>query len=679
MKAMLLITDSRQQLTQFQNLPADTCTLFTAESRDEALEFLQFTKIDIVIAALDARSTPISPLFDQAKSLHPNCVTLYVTPPLPEGIVSDEGELPPCDFILRRPYQREALIQAIDQAMEKQHMVEELAALRNQSPAAPQPAAVPSNNDVSLARIGQILRDFTKAFSTNFDLQSSLDQFLDALSTFLRPSRMSILVRRSSERVFEIKASRGLLEKIADQIRLREDDGLARWLIAEARILQRSEVEQAMPGTAHLDVCREMQILKATISMPLMTSGKLVGILNLGERVTGGSYTEDELDIVFSLASQIAVGIQDIELYQMAQTQKNFTEKILRYMSSGLITIDTQEHIQVCNHRAAEVFGKTWADVLNADLRSLPSPLGDMLYETLHDGVTYEKEEVVVTADRLPLEVSTYQVLDEHLNLSGSVMVFQDLSSQKELEETRRRANQLDFLNKVAGRMAHEIKNPLVSIRTFIELMDEQYEDADFRHKFSSIVTQDIHTINIITEKLVGFTGQIAYHFENGCVNDVLSTIEYQLCTEKKGASADAVEAAVLTRSNRREDKPINLEYGKDLSHVEFDAEQLQKALMYIILFLMQVSDRQEPIHMASYQEPGPHSDVCISLTGRQVKIEPDEIERLFDPFASEHHIPVDVGPCVSQKILEEHGGQLDVQHGASGDLAFIMSLPPVE
>lgn len=226
-------------------------------------------------------------------------------------------------------------------------------------------------------------------------------------------------------------------------------------------------------------------------------------------------------------------------------------------MSSGLITIDTQEKIQMCNHRAAEIFGMTWADVLNEDLRSLPSPLGDMLYETLHDGVNYDKEEVMVTEKRLPLEVNTYQILDEDFKLVGGAMVFQDLSSYKQLQEERRRANQLDFLNKVAGRMAHEIKNPLVSIRTFIDLMDDHYEDADFRQQFSTVVRQDMHTINVLTDKLVGFAGQIAYHFEQGCINKILTSIKYILCTDTSDSSVDFVDTYVPISSSDRAAEPI--------------------------------------------------------------------------------------------------------------------------
>ncbi len=121
--------------------------------------------------------------------------------------------------------------------------------------------------------------------------------------------------------------------------------------------------------------------------------------------------------------------------------------------------------------------------------------------------------------------------------------------------------------------MAHEIKNPLVSIRTFIDLMDEHYEDGDFRQQFSTVVRQDIHTINVITEKLVGFAGQIAYHFEHGCVNDILDAIEHLLCAEGQDSSVDFVDAYVPIRGYSREDGPITLECCEGLPKVRFDTE----------------------------------------------------------------------------------------------------------
>ncbi len=589
------MTDAQQPHAQFQPLHDDTYTPLTATSLDEALDLLRLAKVDLVVVALQERAELATRLFEQAKVLHPHCVTLYMAPALPETVTGEGRDLPPSDFFLRRPFAHEDLRQVLAQALEKQRLVEELAALRGHSPGPQPPMPTPPGGELSLARIGQILRDFAKAFSTNFDLQGSLTLFLDAINAFLRPSRLSILVRNPVTRVFEIRAHHGLVPQVAEQLRLRDEDGLPLWLMTEARILQRAEVESALHVPANLEIHREMQALRTVASMPLMASGKLVGILNVGERVTGVPYTDDELDLLFSLANHVAISIQDITLYQEVQSQKSFTEKILRYMSSGVITIDAHENIRICNHRAAEIFGKTWSEVLHADLRSLPSPLGDMLYETLRDGSSYDKHEVVVTADKRPLEVSTYQVLDEQLRVAGSVMVFQDLTSQKQLYEERRRANQLDFLNKVAGRMAHEIKNPLVSIRTFVELLDEHYADEDYREQFSTIVSQDIHTINVITEKLVSFASNISYNFEYGCINNILQILEMTLKFDKRSSLIHYIDDPMYNSENTGTSQ-IELICDDNLPYVKFDVEQLHKAIMYIVIFLIQISDSNKKI-----------------------------------------------------------------------------------
>ena len=259
--------------------------------------------------------------------------------------------------MLRRPFSREDLQHAIDQALEKQRMVEELASWRSQSHSQPLPAPPKIGGDLSLARIGQILRDFAKAFSANSDLSHALNLFLDAIGDFLRPSRLSILVRNPS-REFEIKAHRGLQPKVAESLRLRLNEGLPLWLLTEARIIHRAEVENAPHTPDYLEIHREMQALRAIASIPLIAGGTLVGILNLGERVTGLPYSDDELEILFNLASQIAISIQDITLYDEFQYQKMFIENILTHMSSGVITIGTDEKVRIFNHRAAEILEK---------------------------------------------------------------------------------------------------------------------------------------------------------------------------------------------------------------------------------------------------------------------------------------------------------------------------------
>ena len=115
-------------------------------------------------------------------------------------------------------------------------------------------------------------------------------------------------------------------------------------------------------------------------------------------------------------------------------------------------------------------------------------------------------------------------------------LVFDDLTAQKHLYEEQRRADQLDFLHKFIGRMAHEIKNPLVSIKTFVELLEYQYDDPDLRDQFFHIVKYDVQSLDRITEKLFNFANKRSYRFEYGDINSVDLSIHSAIISNKKFA-----------------------------------------------------------------------------------------------------------------------------------------------
>jgi nitrogen-specific signal transduction histidine kinase len=677
MRSLLLVADTRARLTELQKLLGDAYdTLFIAESQGDALECLQLTKVDVVMGAFETRSLEIVQFFEQAKVLQPNCVTLYLAPPLPPDSAGSEMFVPQSDFCIRQPFSGDELRLTVKQAIEKQQLIEGLASYREHGSVQRLSMPLKPAGELSLARIGQILRDFAKAFSSNFDLERALNLFLDAVGELLRPSRLSILVRNRTTRAFEVRAYRGLRPKVAESLRLRADEGLPRWLTTEARIIHRAEVESHLRIPTYLEIHREMQALRSVASIPLIAAGALVGILNLGERVTGLPYNDDELEILFSLAGQAAIGIQDINLYQELQYQKVFIENILTYMSSGVISIGTDERIRIFNHRAAEILEKPLAEALHEDLRRIPSPLGDLLYETLHHGVTYHKCEIVLAAGKHPLEVSTYQIFDQQQQVSGSVMVFEDLTAQKQLDEERRRADQLDFLNRVVGHIAHEIKNPLVSIKTFAELLNEQYDDSEFRRYFSNIVKRDIQALDDITEKLIDFSRKIPYQFKLGdinisievCISSLISNAQRSIKWRSDGCNAKQVFIPDISNINfiREESLPL----------IEFDDEQFIKALSYIISYL--VSNITSTGKIVISTQVNQSEDMYISITINVIgcRLSDTELHQLFDPFDMEESNVIDVGPCIAQKIIEEHGGHLNVRLARDGCTTFMIFLP---
>jgi nitrogen-specific signal transduction histidine kinase len=678
MRSLLLVADTRERLTELQKLLGDTYTLFIADSQGDALECLQLTKVDVVVGAFETRSLEIVQFFEQAKVLQSNCVTLYIAPPLPLNSAGSEMFPPQSDFCIRRPFSGHELRLTVQQALEKQQLIEGLASHWEQGSIQHPLMPVKAAGELSLARIGQILHDFAKAFSSNFDLERALNLFLDAVGELLRPSRLSILVRNRTTRVFEVRAYRGLRPQVAESLRLRADEGLPRWLMTEARIIHRAEVESHLRIPTYLEVHREMQALRSVASIPLITAGALVGILNLGERVTGLPYNDDELEILFSLAGQAAIGIQDIHFYQELQYQKIFIENILTYMSSGVISISMDERIRIFNHRAAEILEKPLVEVLCEDLRRIPSPLGDLLYETLHHGVTYHKQEIVLTAGRRPLEISTYQIFDEQRQVSGSVMMLEDLTAQKQLDEERRRADRFDFLNRVVGHVAHEIKNPLVSMKTFAELINDQYDDPAFRRHIADFVKHGVQALDNITEKLIDFSRKITYRFEYGNINTSIENSISSLIFKEQYSINSKIEDHGLSKMFKLDVSNIDVTYNDDVPLIKFDKDLFEKALIYILLFLISSMKKIGKIVISSSvgQSEYHNNSICITIIGVGCRLSNVELQQLFDPFNIEESNLIDVGPCIAQKIIEEHGGHLDIRQAKDGHTTFVISLP---
>src|SRR5260370_34885453 len=125
-------------------------------------------------------------------------------------------------------------------------------------------------------------------------------------------------------------------------------------------------------------------------------------MLAMGQGIRGGGYGRGESETLFSLGTHLATAIREIRVHHLLQYEKDFNERILARMSSGVITIDPDEKVVAINGRAAEILGLSAREVLNGDLRVLPSPLGDMLFEGRAQGRSVTASAVHLAFRNLP-------------------------------------------------------------------------------------------------------------------------------------------------------------------------------------------------------------------------------------------------------------------------------------
>jgi nitrogen-specific signal transduction histidine kinase len=639
---LLLVSADDTLRRRLEGALEDT-SLFVAATDPEAIKQLRMLDIDIAVRPVTARAGGFSEFAERARSASPRTVLVAVT-------IDDDDDIEDADFVLDRDFHDRELRTTLRHAFDKRTVVRELDRLRRD---AHSPAASGRETPAETRDSTKLLREFTRVFKAGLDLPRTLETFADAVVELLRPARLALLLPDADGRRYRVRVHRGLTPQVAASARLPADHGLCHWLTVEGRPARAGDL-------ADVQVERELALLQGAMAVPLLARGELVAVLVVGTPVVRSAYATHEVETLFDLATDLAASLDAISLHQRLQRASEFNERILEHMSSGVVTIGADERVSTLNRRGAEILGVDARAVVGQDLRVLPSPLGDMLYETLTSGRPRPRAETRLALRGLWLEVSTYCVPGD--DATGAVLVFEDLTAQKELAAQKRRAEQFELLTRVIARIADEIKNPLVSINTFMELIGERFDDPEFRRHFSSVVGRDVRRLVQVFENLTGLVSQGELHF---------STVDARTVVEEAVATVQVAEEA--------SPRPIDIHVSRDPGpfRVKVDPGQLRKALAYLVWYLGHHSPGPAAVSLSVGRpaEGDRPEDVRIIVGSRTAVVPPPALERLFDPVRMVQESLIDIGPAVSQRIVEALGGRLEMRHGGH-TLDFVIRLP---
>jgi len=673
-RTVLLVSPDEALRAQLVRALGDRSVFFAA-SDDEALKTLRVTQVEAIVKDAFAPLREVPRFIARARHVCPSAVVICVLP-AGESSEDDESAAEAADFVLLQPFTSRHLQDIVRQAEEKLRLLEEVAAFRSSRGAASGNGHEGSilGLEASSHALTQVAKEFAKALAAGFDLPRVLNLFLDAVAEMVRPSRSAILLADQHGRQYRVGAFRGLVPHVVEALTLPADTGLPLWLAAEGRLIQIDEAHGRPADPAAREIAREMAVLQAVVAIPLISHGELVAVLTLGQRITGGAYSRGETEILFSLGTHLATAIRDIRIHHLLQYQKEFNERILARMSNGVITIGPDETVVIMNRRAEEILGVSARDVLGKDLRVLPSPLGDLLFETLTRSRSANRAEVHLALRNLPLEVSSYSVMGDGTEPLGAVLVFEDLTAQRQLAQEKRAAEQLQLLTRVVARIADEIKNPLVSVNAFMELIGERYDDPSFRHQFSSVVGRDVRRLIQIFDKLATLVNEGDYKRD---IVDLRAMAEE--CLAEMGAQALPSangEARLLSFADESTQKHVTA----TLSHegpsflITGDRSMLKKAIAYLVWYLLRKTPGTEAKIAVSISRLTGEDRVRLTVASRTAEVRPEELRGIFDPIQVVQENLIDVGPCVSQRIIEAQSGRLEAKQGR-GEVSFTATL----
>jgi signal transduction histidine kinase len=249
----------------------------------------------------------------------------------------------------------------------------------------------------------------------------------------------------------------------------------------------------------------------------------------------------------------------------------------------------------------------------------------------------------------------------------------------KHSQENLVNAEKLASLGTMAAGMAHEIKNPLVSLRTFTQLLPQRFEDEEFRKKFATVIPQEIDKINKIAESLLRFGRPHKPELTQVNVNEILEEI-----------------LALFDNEARKNNVRITTKLA-ELPKITADAGQLSQALVNIILNAIQAmssggeltvkTDVGEVIKLGASgseteeeEEAKPVPVVFVEISDTGVGIPEENLKKIFDPFFTTKEVGgTGMGLPITLRIIEDHHGSIRVKSQVGKGTTFLVTLPQTQ
>jgi len=513
----------------------------------------------------------------------------------------------------------------------------------------------------------KILNEISQRIASVIRLEELTKLIVSSLVATMRVSEISfLLLEKDKDRFCSIAISLPRYKKIEIDL----ESPIIAWLSSTKDILVRDEIEDEIAKQARaglIEVRDEMERLGIPLWVPIVSKDNLIGIIALGQKLSGDIFTTEDIRLLSTLANQTAVALDNARLYEKVVNMKEYREKILESMLDGMLTVDVKGKIRTYNLMAEKITGRRIAEVLGKTSEEIWGRRGmitNVMENTLTNSRCYVNFEARIASPEkglVPVSFSSSVLFDHHGKKMGALLTIQDLTEVKELEGKVRRADKLSALATMAAGMAHEIKNPLSSMKVLAQLLPKKIENHEYRAKLQEIMPREINRIDRIVESLLGFARATTLKFEKVDIKDILEdNLKY---FEGQAHSAEV---------------EIIKEYA-ELPQIEIDKAQLSQVFSNLILNAIQAMPEGGELKVATL--PGKRTENILRTIKIQVSdsghgISDEMQKKLFDPFYTTKHGGTGLGLTISHSVVDGHKGYIDLESSVGQGTTFTITLP---
>jgi two-component system, NtrC family, sensor histidine kinase HydH len=352
--------------------------------------------------------------------------------------------------------------------------------------------------------------------------------------------------------------------------------------------------------------------------------------------------------ILLLIGSSAIVSLFLAQAYRTAKTSLSritvFSEALVKNMPIGLVALDESGSIAVCNEKAGIILNTNFSDAAGKQVSSvLPAPLQKIFTELSEHGGLVEVDIQLLSGQQAS---KTLEIVAASLNAegisTGKIMLLRDVTALRQLETEVAKSRHLISIASLAAGVAHEIRNPLSSIKGFAVYFRERFSGNTEDQKTADIMISEVERLNRVISQLIEFARPLELKRERTYFPDLIQHALSLVVAEAKKNSVT-----------------ITTDSAFDLPLAEVDPDKVKQVLLNIFLNSLAAMKNGGNLIIKILLEK---DHIIVTITDTGAGIEQIDLPRIYDPYFTSKPAGTGLGLAVVQKIMEAHGGTINVE-----------------
>jgi two-component system sensor histidine kinase HydH len=340
---------------------------------------------------------------------------------------------------------------------------------------------------------------------------------------------------------------------------------------------------------------------------------------------------------------------------------KAFSDNVVENLPIGLLALDHQGKVAAFNNSAESILKLSARQVIGEEAgRILPVELLEEINNSKNQDGIIEKEIECKTIEGkiVPLEIGASSLKDENNLFIGNILLFKDLTEVRALRKEVARSQRLASVGRLAAGVAHEIRNPLSSIKGFATYFKERYPDKPEDQQTASIMIQEVDRLNRVVGQLLEFARPISVKPRRislqALLKDSLKLIE-----------------------DRAAEKDISIHTQNDVQVDEVwgDPDRINQILLNLYLNAIDAMESGGELKVGLSSE-GNGRQFIISVSDTGCGISAQNLSQIFDPYFTTKSSGTGLGLAIAHNAIEAMGGRIKVKSDPGKGTTFMITIP---